>query len=59
MPGAADATVLAQEGRIGLRQWRILRLVDEALEQGGVLTEEDQARVLGVPKGGFARLDSP
>jgi len=46
--GAADATVLAQEGRIGLRQGRILRLVDEALEQGGVLTEEDLARVLQV-----------
>lgn len=46
--GGADAAVLAQEGRVGLRQGRILRLVDEALEQGGVLTEEDLARVLQV-----------
>ena len=46
--GAADAAVLAQEGRVGLRQGRILRLVDEALEQGGVLTEEDLARVLQI-----------
>ena len=33
---------------MGLRQGRILRLVDEALDQGGVLTEEDLARVLQV-----------
>jgi len=46
--GGADAAVLAQAGRVGLRQGRILRLVDEALEQGGVLTEEDLARVLQV-----------
>jgi uncharacterized small protein (DUF1192 family) len=46
--GAADAAVLAQEGRVGLRKGRILRLVDEALEQGGVLTEEDLARVLQI-----------
>ena len=46
--GAADAAVLAQEGRLGVRQGRILRLVDEALDQGGVLTEEDLARVLQV-----------
>jgi len=46
--GAADAAVLATEGRLGLRQGRILRLVDEALDQKGVLTEEDLARVLQV-----------
>jgi hypothetical protein len=46
--GPADADVGGQEGRVGLRQGRILRLVDEALEQGGVLTEEDLARVLHV-----------
>ncbi|MBK6432847.1 DUF1670 domain-containing protein [Candidatus Amarolinea dominans] len=46
--GAEDAKVLAKEGRVGLRQGRILRLVDEALDQGGVLTEEDLARVLQV-----------
>jgi len=46
--GSADAAVLATEGRVGLRQGRILRLVDEALDQDGVLTEEDLARVLQV-----------
>lgn len=46
--GPADAEVATHEGRVGLRQGRILRLVDEALEQGGVLTEEDLARVLQI-----------
>ncbi|MCR4406628.1 MAG: DUF1670 domain-containing protein [Anaerolineae bacterium] len=32
----------------GLRRGRILRLTEEALEQGGVLTQEDLARVLKV-----------
>lgn len=48
--GAEDAEVLAQQGRIALRRGRILRLVDEALEQGGVLTEEDLARTLQVTR---------
>ena len=48
--GAEDAAVLAQQGRESLRQGRILRLVAEALEQGGVLTEEDLARVLHVTR---------
>lgn len=46
--GAEDAAVKAREGREGLRRGRILRLIDEALEQGGVLTQEDLARVLAV-----------
>lgn len=48
--GVEDAEVLAQQGRLALRAGRILRLVDEALEQGGVLTEEDLARVLQVTR---------
>ena len=43
--GAEDAKVKAQQGIEGLRQGQILRLTEEALEQGGVLTQEDLARV--------------
>jgi hypothetical protein len=50
MRGADDAEVQAQQGREGLRRGRIVRLLDEALEQGGVLTEEDLARVLYVTR---------
>lgn len=46
--GAEDATVMAEQGREALRRGRILRLIDEALDQGGVLTQEDLAQVLGV-----------
>jgi len=46
--GLEDATVLATEGREGVRRGRILRLLAEAIEQGGVLTQEDLARVLQV-----------
>jgi DNA-binding Lrp family transcriptional regulator len=46
--GAEDARVKARQGIEGLRQGRILRLTEEALEQGGVLTQEDLARALGV-----------
>lgn len=46
--GAEDAEVKARDGVAGLRQGRILRLLPEALEQGGVLTHEDLARVLQV-----------
>jgi DNA-binding Lrp family transcriptional regulator len=45
---ADDAEVLACEGRAAVRRGRILRLTTEALEQGGVLTQEDLARALGV-----------
>jgi predicted ArsR family transcriptional regulator len=46
--GAEDAAVTAQEGREGMRRGRILRLLAEAVEQGGVLTQEDLAQVLRV-----------
>lgn len=46
--GAEDAEVKARDGLEGLRRGRILRMVDEALEQDGVLTQEDLAQVLGV-----------
>lgn len=46
--GAEDAGVGEREKAEGLRQGRILRLMEEALEQGGILTQEDLARALGV-----------
>jgi len=46
--GAEDAAVKRDEGSEALRRGRILRLLEEALEQGGVLTQEDLARALGV-----------
>jgi hypothetical protein len=46
--GVEDAEVKAQQGAIGLRRGRILRLTEEALEQGGALTQEDLARALSV-----------
>jgi hypothetical protein len=46
--GAEDAEVKAQQGVRGLRRGQILRLTEEALEQGGVLTQEDLARALSV-----------
>jgi hypothetical protein len=46
--GREDITVATQEGREGLRRGRILRVLAEAVEQGGVLTQEDLARVLSV-----------
>lgn len=48
--GADDSEVLSHEGREGLRRGRILRLTAEALEQGGVLTQEDLARALSVDR---------
>ena len=53
--GAEDMAVRAREGAEGLRQGRILRLTEEALEQGGVLTQEDLARVLSVHRRTIAR----
>jgi len=46
--GREDVTVATQEGREELRRGRILRVLAEAVEQGGVLTQEDLARVLSV-----------
>jgi predicted transcriptional regulator len=48
--GIEDAQVLARENRKALRRGRILRLTEEALEQGGVLTQEDLAQVLDVTR---------
>jgi hypothetical protein len=44
--GAEDVTVLREYGPIGLRRVRIQRLLDEALEQGALATQEDLARAL-------------
>ena len=44
--GAEDLRVLQTGGRIALRQARIVRLLDEALDQGAVATQEDLARAL-------------
>jgi DNA-binding transcriptional regulator YhcF (GntR family) len=46
--GREDNQVLAEQGRIGLRRHRIRRLLDEALEQGAVATQEDLAQALQV-----------
>jgi len=48
--GAEDLEVRREQGLEGLRRGRILRLLEEALEQGGVLTQEDLAQVLGVTR---------
>lgn len=44
--GEDDLAVLREHDQVALRRMRILRLIDEALEQGGVPTQEDLARVL-------------
>jgi hypothetical protein len=46
--GQEDREVKRQYGQEGLRRGQILRLTEEALEQGGVLTHQDLARALGV-----------
>jgi hypothetical protein len=46
--GMEDRQVLATQGRVGLRHHRIRRLLNEALEQGAVGTQEDLAQVLQV-----------
>ena len=46
--GLEDQQVLQTHGRQALRQMRILRLLDEAVEQGGVATQEDLAEMLNV-----------
>ena len=48
--GAEDGAVLGRDGRTAVRGGRILRLAEEALEQDGVLTEEDLARALQVTR---------
>jgi len=46
--GQEDRQVLQQHGLVALRQVRIQRLLDEALAQGAVATQEDLAQVLHV-----------
>jgi biotin operon repressor len=46
--GAADQEVLLQHGSQALRQVRIVRLLDEALAQGGAASQEDLAQALHV-----------
>ncbi len=44
--GLDDLAVLRQHGAANLRQLRVLRMTEEAMDQGGVLTQEDLARLL-------------
>jgi hypothetical protein len=44
--GMADLEVLERFGGVGLRRVRLLRMAEEAVDQGGVLTQEDLARLL-------------
>jgi len=46
--GEEDLEVLREDGPQTLRRIRILRLVDEALDQGGEPTQEDLGKALGV-----------
>ena len=46
--GIEDLEVLKVQGFKALRQKKVLRLTDEAYEQGGLLTQEDLARLLQV-----------
>jgi hypothetical protein len=43
--GLEDLEVLKQFGVAGLRRVRVLRMTEEAIDQGGVLTQEDLARL--------------
>lgn len=58
--GEADQQVLRTQGSAALRRQRIVRLLEEALEQGGLATQEDLAAALGVTvrtiKRDFAQL---
>ena len=44
--GIEDKKALEEFGRIGLRQIRIQRITEEAIEQDGILTQEDLSRYL-------------
>jgi len=46
--GQEDLEVLSKYDRVALRRIRILRLIDEDLDQEGILTQEDLSRVLNV-----------
>ena len=45
--GIEDIEALREYGRINLRQIKIERITEEAIEQGGVLSQEDVAKYLG------------
>jgi Protein of unknown function (DUF1670) len=45
--GIEDIEVLKEYGRITLRQIKLERITEEAIEQGGVLSQEDLAKYLG------------
>jgi len=46
--GLEDLDVHRSQGQTELRQLRLLRVTEEAFEQGGILTQEDIARLLKV-----------
>jgi hypothetical protein len=46
--GAGDAVLCATEGRLALNRMRVQRLAYEAVAQGGILSREDLAFLLGV-----------
>lgn len=46
--GKEDIEVKKEFGRVGLRQIRIIRITEEALEQAGVLSQEDLSRYLSI-----------
>jgi hypothetical protein len=46
--GAEDLQVRQEQGPAGVRRVRLQRLAEEAVEQGGVATQEDLARALNV-----------
>lgn len=46
--GEPDKEIGRSQGQVALRRHRIVRLLDEALVQGGLATQEDLAETLGV-----------
>jgi hypothetical protein len=54
--GEEDAQIWASEGPKGLRRVRVGRLIYEALMQGGALSQEDVASILGVSRKTVQRL---
>jgi hypothetical protein len=48
--GVEDLDVLRRRGSAALRQLKVLRISEEAYEQGGLLTQEDIGRVLQVSR---------
>jgi biotin operon repressor len=52
----ADAELLARAGPVGLRRVRVYRLVNESLMQGGALSQEDLACLLGISLRSIKRI---